>query len=226
MSELGFAHVFEPPAALSTGERPLRSATLLLLHGTGGDEHDLLPVGRMIAPAACLLSPRGQVLERGMPRFFRRLREGVFDEDDIRRRAADLARFVAVAAEHYRFDPARVVAAGFSNGANIATSLLLLAPGTRAGAILVRAMVPLVPSTPPSLPGTPVLLSNGRMDPLVPAAETDRLASSLRDAGAEVTLAWQVGGHELTDTDVEIAREWIRRHAPRIAPTAAQDASR
>jgi predicted esterase len=204
--DLGFTHVFEPA---STPDAP----TLLLLHGTGGDEHDLVPVGRLLAPAAALLSPRGKVLERGMPRFFRRLSEGIFDEEDLKLRTHELAGFVAAAATHFRFDAARVIAVGFSNGANIAASLLLLAPGTLAGAVLFRAMVPLVPDSVPQLAGTPVLLSNGPTDTLIQPAETERLAALLRSAGADVTLVWQPGGHQLTQPDVDVAREWLAARA-------------
>jgi predicted esterase len=163
----------------------------------------------MLSPDAGVLSPRGKVLERGMPRFFRRLAEGVFDLEDLRRRTIELADFVAAAAAHYGFDPRRVIAVGFSNGANIAASLLLLRPETLGGAVLFRAMVPIVPDPLPTIPGTPVLLSNGRLDPLVSPAETERLAALLREAGADITLAWQQAGHELTDGDIERARVWL-----------------
>jgi predicted esterase len=200
--DLGFAHVFEP--ATQPG-----APTLLLLHGTGGNEHDLVPLGRLLHPTAALLSPRGKVLERGMPRFFRRLSEGVFDEADLRVRTHELAGFVAAAAKRFGLDAAPLIAVGFSNGANIAASLLLLAPGTLAGAVLFRAMVPLVPDPVPSLAGTPVLLSNGQADTLIHPAETERLAALLRSAGADLTLVWQSGGHELVPTDVDAAREWL-----------------
>jgi len=202
MADLGFVHTFQAPA---TTDAP----TLLLLHGTGGNERDLLPVASMLAPDAGVLSPRGKVLERGMPRFFRRLAEGVFDLEDLGRRTIELADFVAAAAAHYGFDPRRVVAVGFSNGANIAASLLLLRPETLGGAVLFRAMVPIVPDPLPTIPGTPVLLSNGRLDPLVSPAETERLTALLREAGADVTLAWQQAGHELTEGDIEHARDWL-----------------
>jgi predicted esterase len=202
MADLGFVHTFQEAA--ETG-----APTLLLLHGTGGNERDLLPIARMLAPAAGVLSPRGKVLERGMPRFFRRLAEGVFDLEDLRFRTNELADFVAASAAHYGFKARRVVAVGFSNGANIAASLLLLRPETLGGAILFRAMVPLVPDPLPTIPGTPVLLSNGRLDPLVSAAETERLAALLREAGADVTLAWQETGHELSEGDIERARTWL-----------------
>jgi predicted esterase len=210
-ADLGFVHVYEPPA---TPGAPI----LLLLHGTGGNEHDLVPLKDALMPEAGVLSPRGQVLERGMPRCFRRLAEGVFDIEDLKQRTHDLAGLVARASAQYGFSTDRVVAAGFSNGANIAASLLLLEPGTLAGAILFRAMVPLVPDPLPSIPGTPVLVSNGRTDPLVAPAETERLTELLRTAGADVTLAWQPAGHQLTEADVAQARDWLTRartRAPR-----------
>ena len=158
-NELSFIHRFEP------GHR-LDAAPLLLLHGTGGDENDLLPLGQAIAPGASLLSPRGKVLEHGMPRFFRRLAEGVFDEDDLRRRANELADFVDQARQ--RYDLAAPVALGYSNGANIAAAMLLLRPDPLAGAMLLRAMVPLrdVPKT--DLTGKPVLIVSGQSDPIIP----------------------------------------------------------
>ncbi len=183
--------------------------TLLLLHGTGGDEHDLIPLAEMLLPDASVLSPRGQVLENGMPRFFRRLAEGVFDEADLRQRAADLARFVASAAVRHGLDPRRVIAVGFSNGANIASAVMLLHPGTLAGAIVIRGQVPIVPDTLPDLTGTHVLIANGRSDPLVAPEETERLAKLLRSTGADVTVEWQPGGHQLTQADIRAARAWL-----------------
>jgi predicted esterase len=182
---------------------------LLMLHGTGGNEHDLLPLAQLLAPGAGVLSPRGNVLERGMPRFFRRLAEGVFDIADLKERTQELAEFITQSAARYRFSTRRLIAVGFSNGANIAGALLLLRPDALGGAILFRAMVPLTPETLPRLPKTPVLISNGRMDPLVSAEETEHLAALLRSAGAEVTVAWQAAGHELTESDVTTAREWL-----------------
>jgi len=181
-----------------------------MLHGTGGDEHDLAPLAAELLPGAGVLSPRGKVLEHGMPRFFRRLAEGVFDLDDLRQRTAELAEFVREAGEQYTFDPSRVVAVGFSNGANIAGSLLLLAPGVLGGAVLLRAMVPIVPDPLPAIPGTPVFVSNGRVDPLVPAAETERLVALLHAAGADVTLQWQSAGHQLVPGDIAKARAWLQ----------------
>lgn len=186
--------------------------TLLLLHGTGGGEDSLLELGRALSPDAALLSPRGRALEDGrIPRFFRRLAEGVFDEDDLRARTHELADFVGAAATGYGFDPARVVAVGFSNGANIAAATLLLRPGTLRGAVLWRAMVPLVPAAPPDGGGTNVLLAAGAHDPLVPRENTERLAALLRQSGAEVTLTWADAGHGLTSLEVAEARVWLAR---------------
>jgi predicted esterase len=203
MADLSFVHRYEPGSAPG-------APTLLLLHGTGGDENDLVPLASELLPGAGVLSPRGRVLEHGMPRFFRRLAEGVFDLDDLRLRTAELADFVAAAAGHYGFEATQVVAVGFSNGANIASSLLLLRPGVLAGAVLFRAMVPIEPETMPTQAGTRVLVSNGRTDPLVSIADTERLAALLRAAGAAVTVAWQAGGHNLTRGDLTSARAWLR----------------
>lgn len=208
-ADLGFIHHYLPPQPAAQPDAQPR-LTLLLLHGTGGDENDLLGLGRLLAPGAGLLSPRGKVLEGGMPRFFRRLAEGVFDLDDLRSRTDELAEFVARAAGVYGFDPARVVAAGFSNGANIAASLLLLRPATLAGAILFHAMVPLEPATPPDLGGKSVFLAAGRADPLIPPAETERLAALLRGYGAAVEERWSPGGHTLTRAEAAQARDWLR----------------
>lgn len=206
MAEPGFEHDFEHIYRAGTDAA---APTLLLLHGTGGTEHDLLPIGEMISPASAVLSPRGKVLEGTMPRFFRRVSEGVFDLDDLRFRAHELAGFVRDAAAHYRFDATRVVAAGFSNGANIAASLLLLEPGVLAGAVLFRAMVPIVPDPLPDLSGVRILMSNGRLDSLIPAVQAQQLADMFEDCGADVTFGWQPGGHKLTNHDVALARQWI-----------------
>ena len=185
------------------------SRTLLLLHGTGGNEDDLIPLGHALLPGAALLSPRGQVLERGMPRFFRRLSEGVFDEPDLRARTAELAEFLEWAAASYKLDAGGIVAVGFSNGANIAASLLLLRPRVLAGAVLFRVMVPLVPEARPDLRGTRVLIGSGRADPLVPVSDVERLAAMLEEGGAEVTVHWENAGHQLTQGDVDAARAWL-----------------
>lgn len=183
--------------------------TLLLLHGTGGDENDLVPLGEALLPGAAMLSPRGNVLEGGMPRFFRRLRPGVFDLEDLRFRTHELADFVEGAAELYAFDPRRVIAAGYSNGANIAASLLLSHPGVLAGAALFHAQIPFEPQEQPNLPHVAVFLSGGRADTMVPARETERLGALLRDAGADVNLYWENGGHNLTPEEVLAAQKWI-----------------
>ncbi len=184
--------------------------TLLLLHGTGGDENDLVPLGRTLAPKATLLSPRGKILEHGAPRFFRRLAEGVFDEEDLIKRTHELADFIAQATAKYGFDPAKVYAVGFSNGANIAASLLLLRPKALAGAALLRAMVPLVPETAPVLTGKPVLIAAGHLDPIVPGENSRSLAEMLRAAGANVVLRFENAGHGLTPYTVETAQRWIQ----------------
>ena len=202
MTEAGFVHRFDP--AKEPG-----APTLLLLHGTGGDENDLLPLGRMLDERAALLSPRGKVLENGMPRFFRRLSMGVFDEEDLVNRTHELASFVEEAASEYGLDPKRLFAVGFSNGANIAASLLLLHPGLLAGAVLLRAMTPFELETLPDLSGTPVYLAAGRSDQMIPPESTERLAELLRGAGAEVTLDWQPGGHGIGRAEVEAARAWL-----------------
>jgi phospholipase/carboxylesterase len=199
-TDLGFTHRFV------RGEGPI---TLLLLHGTGADENDLLPLGRAILSEAHMLSPRGKVLENGMPRFFRRFSEGVFDVEDLVARTHELADFVDRAAKEYDVDPGHIVAVGFSNGANIAASLLLLHPGLLAGAVLLRAMLPFEPDEPPDLTGTRVLISAGRRDQMTDAAMTERLEELLRSSGAEVELRWQDAGHELTQDDIAYAGRWL-----------------
>jgi predicted esterase len=195
-----FIHEFVP----GTSNR-----TLLLLHGTGGNERDLIALGRELDPNAALLSPRGKVLENGMPRFFRRLAEGVFDLEDLKKRTNELADFVAAAAQHYGFAADKVVAVGYSNGANIAASLLLLRPEILSAAILFRAMVPLVPDKQPKLSSVRVWIGAGSYDPIIPTSETKRLAELLRSVGADVTMRHFPAGHELTPDDVEAARDWL-----------------
>lgn len=209
---LGFVHRYVPPAA-ARPERPV----LLLLHGTGGNEEDLIPLGGDLLPGAALLSPRGQVLEHRMPRFFRRLAEGVFDQEDLARRTEDLARFVEAAAAAHGFESRRVIAVGFSNGANIASSLLLRRPGLIRGAILLSPMVPFEPERSPDLAGTVVFIGAGRRDPISPSSEVDRLAAILQRAGAEVTLHWHGGGHELAPSELAAARDWLSRVTPHEA---------
>jgi len=197
-----FTHQFVPPENGAT-------TTLVLLHGTGGDEHDLLPLGRALHPSAALLSPRGRVLEGSMPRFFRRFAEGRFDLDDVRVRAGELAAFLDEAASTYNLDPARMVAVGYSNGANIAHPTMLLHPSSLAGAALLHAQYVLEPDPLPSLNGRPVFLAAGQADPIVPIGEARRLADVLTAAGATVTPFWSPGGHALSREDVAQARQWL-----------------
>ena len=185
--------------------------TLLLLHGTGGNERDLIPLGRELDPNASLLSPRGKVLESGMPRFFRRLAEGVFDLEDLKERTHELADFVISSADHYKIDNKQIVAVGYSNGANIAASVLLLRPEVLPAAILFRAMVPLVPETKPNLNSKPIWIGAGAHDSIIPASNTRELVELLQSAGADVTIRFFQSGHELTSDDVDVAREWLTR---------------
>jgi phospholipase/carboxylesterase len=202
-AELGLIHRFVP------AERP-GLPPLLLLHGTGGDENDLLPLGARLAPGAALLSPRGKILENGMPRFFRRLAEGVFDLDDLVARTHELTDFVRGAEAAYRI--AKPVAVGFSNGANIAAAVLLLQPALLAGAILLRTTLPLEPEQRPDLTAVPILILSGRADPMVSAERRDQLAILLTAAGADVTHDILPAGHGLTPQDVALAGAWLNRH--------------
>lgn len=201
-----FIHRFEPgdPA------RPV----LLALHGTGGDESDLVPLARAIDPRAAVLSPRGKVLEQGMPRFFRRLAEGVFDLEDLRLRTGELADFLDAAAAAYAFDRSRMVAVGYSNGANIAASLLLSRANAFAGAILLRPMVPFEPGRPVALAGAKILVSASRQDAIVPPASTERLVELLAAGGAEVTTRWYPTGHGLSPQEIRDAAAWYRENMP------------
>ena len=202
--DLGFVHKVVPgPEG--------QAAALLLLHGTGGDENDLLGLGKLIAPGYAMVSPRGKVLENGMPRFFKRLAEGVFDQKDLELRTTELAAFIERARDEYGVD--RLIAVGFSNGANIASSVLFRHPGLLSGAILIRAMVPFIPE-PTKLNHKPVLLLNGYNDHIVPAANAEQLATLFRERGADVTVKWEQGGHTLTQQDVVAARDWLRLHFP------------
>ena len=202
MSELGFTHVFEPGKD---------GWTLLLLHGTGGDERDLVGLGRQLAPGAALLSPRGKVLENGVsPRFFRRLAIGQLDIPDLLARTDELAAFVGAAAERYELDPQRVVALGFSNGANIGVSLLLRHPSLLRGAALLRPMLPYAPADPPPLEDVDVLVAAGAHDPYSPPQQSARLVQVLRDGGARVTVHTEPGaGHGLTQNDIAHAARWL-----------------
>jgi len=204
MNAQTYIHQFEP------GTDPA-APPVLLLHGTGGDEHDLLPLGRRLCPGSALLSPRGDVLEHGMPRFFRRFAEGVFDLEDVARRTHALADFVAGAAKKYGFAPEKLTAIGFSNGANIAASLLLLRPESLAAAVLLRPMIVLEPAQAPALAGKRVLIASGSQDPIVPPDHPPRLADLFRRAGAEVTLRVHPASHGLTPADLSAAAEFLTR---------------
>jgi phospholipase/carboxylesterase len=206
-TSLSFDHRFETGSV--PGARPL-----LLLHGTGGDENDLIPLGQAVAPGAPLLSARGKVLENGMPRFFRRLAEGVFDENDVRRRAHELADFVAEAREAYGL--AAPTALGYSNGANIAAAVLLLRPEALAGAVLLRPMMPLRSVSPPSLTGKPVLLVSGIADPIAPPRTVEPLHSALSEAGAEVEHRTLPLGHALAQADLEVTQRWFKPRHPGV----------
>ncbi|WP_088102027.1 alpha/beta hydrolase [Halalkalibacter urbisdiaboli] len=186
-----------------------QAPVLLLLHGTGGSERDLLPLANMIAPNNAILGVKGNVLENGMPRFFRRLAEGVFDEEDLVFRTTELNGFIEDSAKQYGFDRNNVVAIGYSNGANIAASLMYHHEQSLKGAILFHAMVPRRGVEIPNLNGTPVFIGAGKRDPLIPENETKELIEDLRKAGSTVTEFWTSGGHELTREEVEKASAWF-----------------
>lgn len=199
--DLSFIHRFDPSTSAA--------APLLLLHGTGGNEDDLLPLGKALAPDRALLSPRGKVLENGMPRFFRRLAEGVFDEQDVIKGAHELADFIVEAGKAYRL--AKPIAVGFSNGANIAAAILLLRPEALSGAILLRAMVPLAKPPQADLAQKPVLIISGASDPIIPASNANQLATMLKNAHADVQHVNLPTGHNLTQNDVTLATKWLNR---------------
>jgi phospholipase/carboxylesterase len=196
-----FIHRYVPAAS----DSPI---VLLLLHGTGGNEDDLLGLGRELLPGAAMISPRGKVLENGMPRYFRRLAEGVFDLNDLAERTDELARFVEATVGR-RAPGKRVVAVGYSNGANIASSLLLLRPRLLAGAVLLRPMVPFTMQAVPDLSRVSVLIEAGSRDLVVPRDQPGALEETLRRAGARVRLVWQDAGHQLTPPDIATARDWL-----------------
>jgi phospholipase/carboxylesterase len=206
---LGFIHRFIP-VDHSRKNDEVKSHVLLLLHGTGGNEEDLIPIGKMISPESAILSPRGKVLENGMPRFFRRLAEGVFDVEDLKYRTCELATFVSNASQVYGFDLNRTIAVGFSNGANIGASMLLLRPEVLSGAILFRAMVPLELESLPDLSEKHIVLSEGLYDPIVTQQEAKKLFLLLEKSRAKISLSWQKSSHNLTQDDILVAKEWFR----------------
>lgn len=217
--QLGFIHRFIYPTnsddlkGTRDGQKArekISSTTFLLLHGTGGNEEDLISLAYELDQSAAILSPRGKVLENGVaPRFFRRLTEGVFDVEDLKFRTNELANFVKNASNTYGFDMDRLIAVGYSNGANIASSMLLLRPEVLSAAILFRAMVPLLPQVLPDLTNKHIFMSSGLHDPIIPKQETERLIGLFKKAGAKVSLHWQNSGHELRMNEINTAREWL-----------------
>ena len=211
-SELGFIHQFIPAST-----RP-DQVTLLLLHGTGGNEQDLIPLGRELYPRAAILSPRGKVLESGMPRFFRRLAEGVFDIEDLKFRTQELADFVRKASKVYKFDLRYIISIGYSNGANIASSLLLIHPEIITSAVLFRAMVPFIPEKVPNLTGKNIFIGAGQYDPIVPRKQTETLFGFFEKAGANVVLHFEENsGHELGYDEISAAKDWLS-NIPKNSP--------
>lgn len=217
--QLGFIHRFIYPTnsddlkGTRDGQKArekISSTTFLLLHGTGGNEEDLISLAYELDQSAAILSPRGKVLENGVaPRFFRRLTEGVFDVEDLKFRTNELANFVKNASNTYGFDMDHLIAVGYSNGPNIASSMLLLRPEVLSAAILFRAMVPLLPQVLPDLTNKHIFMSSGLHDPIIPKQETERLIGLFKKAGAKVSLHWQNSGHELRMNEINTAREWL-----------------
>lgn len=208
--DLGFIHRFVPAEDADSGE------TLVVLHGTGGNENDLIGVGQTIAPGAAILSPRGNVLENGAPRFFKRVAEGVFDPKEVRTRGEELARFIRAAIAKYALDAGRIYALGYSNGANVASTVMFIDPRLLQGAILFRPMLVLEPEKQADLGGASVFISAGRMDPIVPVTSVERLVGLFESARAEVTLKWQLTGHNLVPGELREAAEWLALQRARV----------
>ncbi len=202
--DLGFVHKFIP--AKPGVSHPV---TLLLLHGTGGDENDLLPLGNELWPGAALLGVRGKVLENGMPRFFRRIREGVFDLEDLKFRTDELAQFIKAASERYGFRTEKLIAVGYSNGANIAASLILLHPHYLAAAVLFRVMMPFTPDIVRDFSNLPIFIGAGERDPIVPRGQPEELAGIFESGGANIKLFWHRGGHDIGEEDIQAAKTWL-----------------
>lgn len=200
--DLGFVHRFRPGA-------PGSSDTIVVLHGTGGNEDDLLGLAQTVAPGAAVISPRGKVLEAGAPRFFRRLAEGVFDPAEVQARGEELAEFIRAAVTRYELDAKRVFALGYSNGANIASTVMLIEPHLIRAAVLLRPMLVFEPEKKADLTGKAALISAGRVDPIVPTASVEKLVRLLEERGAEVTLKWQLGGHNLVPSEIKEAADWL-----------------
>ena len=208
--DLGFVHRFVPAEDSASGE------TLVVLHGTGGNENDLIGIGQAVAPGAAVLSPRGNVLENGAPRFFKRLAEGVFDPKEVRSRGEELTRFIRAAIISYQLDASRIHALGYSNGANIASTVMFIEPGLLQSAVLLRPMLVYEPEQRNDLSGSAVFISAGRMDPIVPASSVERLVELFEASRAEVTLKWQLTGHSLVPSEVREAADWFALQRARV----------
>ena len=208
--DLGFIHRFVP------AEDKTSAQTLVVLHGTGGNENDLVGIGQAIAPGVAILSPRGNVLENGAPRFFKRLAEGVFDPKEVRSRGEELAQFIRAAISRYALNPQRIFALGYSNGANIASTVMFIEPGLLQGAILFRPMLVFEPDERPGLSGVGIFISAGRMDPIVPTTSVERLVELFEGSRADVTLKWQLAGHNLLPSEVREAADWLALQRARV----------
>ena len=205
---LGFIHKWVPAPSGSTDP-----VTLLLLHGAGGDENALLPVGNELWPGAALLGLRGKVLENRMASSFRRFTEAGIE--DIKSRTEELAQFIDAASQRHDFRKRRLIVVGYSNGANLAASLILFHPHYLAGAVLFRAMVPLVPDLIRDFSHLSVFIGAARLDPLIPSGQPEELASLFRSGAADVTISWRQGGRELGDDDIQAAKHWLSRETIR-----------
>lgn len=201
-TDLNYIHTFVP--APSGSSRPV---TLLLLHGTGGDEYSLLPLGNDLWPGAALLGLRGKIMENGMPGCFRFTESGV----NFRFRAEELAQFIRDASQRYGFSMKSLIIVGHSNGADLAASLILLHPHYLAGAILFRVTVPLVPDIIRDFRQLSLFIGASSRDPLIPAGQPEGLAAIFKSGGADVEVSWHQGGHELGDEDIQAAKNWLAR---------------
>lgn len=208
--DLDFIHRFVPAEDSASG------TTLIVLHGTGGNENDLVGIGQSVAPGAAILSPRGKVLENGAPRFFKRLAEGVFDPKEVRSRAEELARFIHASITKYGLDASRIYALGYSNGANIASTLMFIEPRLLQGSVLFRPMLVYEPEQRANLSDASVFISAGRMDPIVPVKSVERLVELFESSQSEVTLKWQQAGHNLVPSEVREASDWLALQRTRV----------
>jgi phospholipase/carboxylesterase len=184
--------------------------TLLLLHGTGGNENSLIPISEIILPGAAVISLRGNTIENGMPRFFRRISEGVFDLEDLKVRTKELAKFIEDSSMKYGINSNNVVAVGYSNGANIALSVILSHPGLISKAVLYHPMIPFVPASSPDLSGTNILITAGTNDPIVDSEETNNLYAMLKSYGANIEIYWHDIGHNLTREEISRTKEFLK----------------